>query len=48
MLALHSGLERDEQMWERLVGKVGGLAIAKFWHPPSGDGEGIVEIAKSD
>lgn len=48
MLALHSGLERDEGMWKRLVAKVGGLAVRKFWHPPGGEGEGIIEIVRSD
>ncbi|KAF2722516.1 S-adenosyl-L-methionine-dependent methyltransferase [Polychaeton citri CBS 116435] len=44
MLLLHTGKERDEEMWERLVGKVGGLKVQKFWHPPAGEGEGIIEI----
>lgn len=47
MLALHSGLERDEQMWHRLINKVEELQIRNFWHPPNGDGEGIVEIVRS-
>lgn len=46
MLALHSGKERDEDMWNRLVDKVQGLKIKRFWPPPGGDGEGIIEIVK--
>lgn len=48
MLALHSGLERDERMWQRLVSKAGGLSNRKFWHPPDCEGEGIVEVVRSD
>ena len=46
MLALHSGKERDEYMWTRLVEQVEGIRIIKFWHPPNDEGEGIVEIGK--
>jgi hypothetical protein len=46
-LALNSGRERDEQMWERLISKVDGLKVRKFRHPPNGDSERIVEIARS-
>lgn len=48
MLAMHSGKERDEEMWSRLVSKVGGLKIQKFWHCPDVNGDGIVEIVRSD
>lgn len=48
MLAMHSGKERDEEMWQRLVGSVEGLGIRKFWHCPDDTGEGVVEIVKTD
>ena len=44
MLAMHSGKERDEEMWTRLLAGVEGLTIRKFWHCPNTTGEGIVEI----
>lgn len=44
MLALHSGRERDEASWERLISQVEGLSIRKFWHVPNDEGEGIVEV----
>ena len=47
MLALLSGLERNEKMWSSLIEKVGGLAIAKFWHPPQSNGEGVVEVVRA-
>ena len=47
MLTLHSEMERDEQMWERLVRKVDGPKIRKFRYPTNGDGGGIVEIVRS-
>lgn len=39
--------ERSESMWSRLVSKVGGLEVRKFWQAPGLKGEGIVEIGKS-
>lgn len=47
MLAMHSGKERDEEMWTRLLSSVKGLEIKKFWHCPDDTGEGIVEIVQS-
>lgn len=47
MLALHSGQERQEEKWERLISKVEGLHVRKFWHPPDGEGEGIIEITRT-
>lgn len=50
MLMVHSGQERDEEMWRRLVGSVDHLEIMHFHHPPGGEGEGIIEVglASSD
>lgn len=47
MLAMHSGKERDEEMWTRLLSNVRGLEIKKFWHCPDDTGEGIVEVVRS-
>lgn len=41
MLQLHSGSQRGEHEWAKLLDQAG-LRIIKFWHPP-GDGDGIVE-----
>lgn len=46
MLALHSGQERDEEMWKKLVASVGGLKVESFYQPPEGDGEGIISIVR--
>jgi hypothetical protein len=39
--------ERSEAMWERLISKVGGLKVLKFWQAPELKGEGIVEVGKA-
>ena len=50
MLVQLSGKERSESMWKRLVSRVGGLSVKKFWPAPevkgTGFGEGIVEVVK--
>lgn len=46
MWALHSGMERDEEQWERLIASVGGLEVVRFWHPPGKEGQGIVEVVR--
>lgn len=46
MLALHSGQERDEEMWKKLVASVGGLRIESFHQPPESEGEGIIRIVR--
>ena len=50
MLVQLSGKERNETMWKRLVSRVGGLSVKKFWLAPEvegkGFGEGIVEVVK--
>nr|POF12916.1 o-methyltransferase lepi [Quercus suber] len=46
MLSLHSGAERDEEMWKRLIAKAPGLKLVKLWQSPSPEGEGIVEVVK--
>ncbi|KAK5170952.1 uncharacterized protein LTR77_004096 [Saxophila tyrrhenica] len=38
--------ERSETMWKRLISKVGGLEVRKFWQAPEMKGEGIVEVVK--
>lgn len=39
--------ERSETMWKRLIDKVGGLQVRKFWQAPGLKGEGIVEVSKN-
>ena len=50
MLVQLSGKERSQSMWKRLVSRVGGLSVKKFWLAPEvegpGFGEGIVEVVK--
>ncbi|KAK4570129.1 hypothetical protein LTR86_002209 [Recurvomyces mirabilis] len=46
MLAFHSGQERDEASWTRLISMVEGLRIQKFWRAPGDDGEGIIEVCR--
>ena len=43
MMGMHAGMERTRGQWTRLV-EAAGLRIMKFWMPPGGEGEGIVEI----
>ena len=42
MMAMHAGQERTESQWTELLGSEG-FRVIKFWSPPGGDGEGIVE-----
>ncbi|KAI2466043.1 putative O-methyltransferase [Annulohypoxylon bovei var. microspora] len=42
MMAFNSGMERSERQWEELLNKAG-FDVIKFWLPPQGDADGIVE-----
>lgn len=42
-----SAKERSESMWKRLISKVGGLEVRKFWQATGLKGEGIVEVMKT-
>ena len=43
MLVYLSGKERNESMWHRLIGQVGGLAVKNFWRAPEVKGKGYGE-----
>jgi len=46
MMAMHSGIERSEQMWSDLATKTGGLRVSRFYHAKSG--KGVVEMVRTD
>jgi len=45
MMAMHSGIERSQQMWHDLATKTGGLKVSRFYHAKSG--KGVVEMVKT-
>lgn len=42
MMVLHSGMERTQSQWRKLLGEAG-FEVVKFWFVPGGQGEGIIE-----
>lgn len=47
MMGMHAGMERTRTQWTRLLDGEG-FRIVKFWMPPGGEGEGIVEAELKD
>ena len=47
MMAMRAGMERTESQWQDLLTSEG-FSVVKFWLPPGGDGEGIVEAELAD
>jgi len=46
MMAVHSGIERSEQMWIDLAAKTGVLRVSQFYHAKIG--KGVIELVKTD
>lgn len=45
MLFIHSGAQRNQHEWEDVV-ESAGLEVVRFWRPPHGEGDGVVEVQR--